>query len=376
MNRSLIRGAVEVPYVRRTELSTADLLAKAFFALMEDQSILPADIDGLGVSSFTVKPDRCVDIAWKLGLNIQWSMDDSNGGMATINMLQHAVAAIETGRAKNIVLLAGDSFKPADFVDLITNYNLTTRNHLKPLEIASPNSFFALLTKKHMAKHGLDRRDYGKIVVDQRSWAAKNPRAVYRSPMTIDDYISAQTVADPLCIYDCVPVVSGANAILVSDASSLASGPKGVRVKALASSYNFDGHEGDGLQTGMRSKSVELFAQAGISRDRIDVACIYDDYPVMTLVQLEDLGMFEAADIKSFIHDSKLPLNTSGGQLSVGQAGTAGGMHGLVEAITQLTGKAGARQLAKADHALVSGYGMIEYRYGMCANAAILEAVR
>lgn len=376
MNRSLIRGAIEVPYVRRTELTTADLLAKAFFTLMEDQLISPDQIDGLGVSSFTVRPDRCVDIAWKLGLNIQWSMDDSNGGMAAINMLQHAVAAIETGRAKNIVLLAGDSFKPADFADLITNYNLTTRNHLKPLEIASPNSFFALLTKKHMAKHGLDRRDYGKIVVDQRSWAAKNPLAVYRSPMSIDDYMAAAAVADPLCIYDCVPVVAGANAILVSDASSLEPGAKGVRVKAMASSYNHDGHEGDGLQTGLRAKSDDLFVQANITREQIDVACIYDDYPVMTLVQLEDLGMFKAPDIKAFIHESKLPLNTSGGQLSVGQAGTAGGMHVLVEALTQLLGKAGERQLAKADHALVSGYGMIEYRYGMCANAAILEAVR
>ena len=106
---------------------------------------------------------------------------------------------------------------------------------------------------------------------------------------------------------------------------------------------------------------------------------VYDDYPVMTLVQLADLGFARDGDLRGLISrigSRALAVNTSGGQLSAGQAGAAGGMHGLVEAITQLRGAAGERQVVDAHLAVVSGYGMVEYRYGMCANAVVLESDR
>ena len=97
----------------------------------------------------------------------------------------------------------------------------------------------------------------------------------------------------------------------------------------------------------------------------------------MVLVQLADLGFIPDGDMRGFIRNRlvprTLPVNTSGGQLSVGQAGTAGGLHGLVEAVLQLRGEAGERQIARARFAAVSGYGMVQYRYGMCANAVLLE---
>lgn len=100
----------------------------------------------------------------------------------------------------------------------------------------------------------------------------------------------------------------------------------------------------------------------------------------MVLVQLADLGFFPHEQVRRYIHEyiatRRLALNTSGGQLLAGQAGTAGGLHGLVEAMTQLQGHAGARQVSKARHALVTGYGMVEYRYGLCATALILEGDR
>jgi acetyl-CoA acetyltransferase len=103
---------------------------------------------------------------------------------------------------------------------------------------------------------------------------------------------------------------------------------------------------------------------------------VYDDYPVMTLVQLQDLGYGD--DVKRLIHariaTRDLPLNTSGGQLSAGQAGAAGGLHGVVEAVRQLRGEAGVRQVQGARLALVAGYGMVCYRYGAAAGAAVLEA--
>jgi acetyl-CoA acetyltransferase len=105
----------------------------------------------------------------------------------------------------------------------------------------------------------------------------------------------------------------------------------------------------------------------------VDVALVYDDYPVMVLVQLEDLGFGDPHETLLRIGDRSLPVNTSGGQLSAGQAGAGGGMHLLVEAVTQLRGRGGSRQVEGARLALATGYGMVAYRYGACANAAVLE---
>ena len=108
----------------------------------------------------------------------------------------------------------------------------------------------------------------------------------------------------------------------------------------------------------------------------MDVVSVYDDYPAMVLAQLADLG-FAPNGLRTLIHEQiatmALPVNTSGGQLSAGQAGAAAGLHGLVEAVWQMRGQAGGRQVPDAQLALVCGYGMVQYRYGMCANAVVLE---
>lgn len=379
MSRALIEGAVEVPYARRTAEPTSRWLEQAFEALLRQQGMEAGRIDGLGVASFTLRPDRCVDLAWRLGLRLSWCMDDGNGGISGLNLLQHALAAIETGQARHIVLLAGDAFQPADFHELVTNYNRSTQQWLRPLGIANPNTLFALLTQRHMAREGLSRSDYGQLVLAQRRHAQRNPQAVYRTPMTLDDYLGAPAVADPLGVYDCVPVVAGANALLLSHADAVDRHAGCVRVRALQACHNPDGQEGDGLSTGLARIADRLFAQAALGPQDIDLWSVYDDYPVMSLVQLQDLGCFAAGDAQRFLRETvagdRIALNTSGGQLSVGQAGTAGGLHGLVEAVRQLGGRCGPRQLARARTALVSGYGMVQYRYGMCANAAVLEGL-
>jgi acetyl-CoA acetyltransferase len=380
MNHALIQGAVEIPYTRRTTDTTTQWLGRAFEALMAQQGMDADRVDGLGVASFTLRPDRCVDLAWRLGLRLAWCMDDANGGMSGLNLLQHAIAAIECGQARNIVLLAGDAFQAADFQDLVENYNRTTQQLLRPLGIANPNSLFALVTQRHMARHGLSRSDYGELVLAQRRHAQRNPLAVYRSALSMDDYLNAPAVADPLVVFDCVPVVAGANAILISHVDEVARRTGCVRVRGFQACHNHDKHEGDGLSTGLSQVAGRLFSQAGLAPEDIDVVSVYDDYPVMSLVQLQDLGLVAAEGLPHFLRETipagHMAINTSGGQLSVGQAGTAGGMHGLVEVVRQLGGQGGERQLAQARTALVSGYGMVEYRYGMCANAVILEGMQ
>lgn len=379
MNRAIIQGATEVSYTRRTTETTTQWLGRAFETLVNEFGLDPARIDGLGVASFTLRPDRCVDVAWRLGLSPTWFMDDTNGGVSGINMLQHAVAAIQTGQARNIVLLAADAFQANDFQEMAANYNRTTQQWLRPLAIANPNSLFALLTQRHMARHGLTRRDYGELVTAQRRHAVRNPQAVYRTEMSMDDYLDAPQVASPLCIYDCVPVVAGANAILISHEDEVHAQGTRVRVRSMGSRHNVDHQAGDGLSTGLASIANRLYDNAGLRPQDIDLVSVYDDYPVMSLVQLQDLGLVSPETLQVFLRETvpagRVAINTSGGQLSVGQAGAAGGMHGLVEAIRQLSGRCGDRQLQQARTALVSGYGMVQYRYGMCANATILEAM-
>ena len=373
----VLATGVEVPYRRQAGgASTGDLLAQAFAAALAESGFTAKDIDGLGVASFTLAPDHAIDLAWRLGLSPRWCMDDCHGGASAINMLQHAIRAIQHGDANVIALVSGDRFEPADFKQLVEHYNLTTRTWLRPLENGGPNSLFAMLTQRHAQQHGLTRRDYGALCVAQRAWAVLNPHAVYRTPLTIDDYLEAPLVADPLGRFDCVPVVCGANAVIVARAD-LVRHAQNVRVRALQCRYNLDHQAGDGLRTSLATIAGDLWRQAGTTPEDIDVVSVYDDYPVMALVQLADLGFAPDGDLRGLISRiaaRELAVNTSGGQLSAGQAGAAGGMHGLVEAITQLRGAAGERQVEAARLAVVSGYGMVEYRYGMCANAVVLES--
>ena len=125
-----------------------------------------------------------------------------------------------------------------------------------------------------------------------------------------------------------------------------------------------------------------LYAQAGMGPDAVDFLQTYDDYPVITAMQIEDLGFCAKGEAPGFIRThtfdtaGTFPLNTSGGQLSVGQAGAAGGYLGMVEAIRQLTGAAGDRAVSEARIGLVSGFGMINYDRGLCSGAVLLGKAR
>jgi acetyl-CoA acetyltransferase len=372
---ALIVGCGESPYLRRPDetVTTHGALAEAARLALASAGLQPVDIDGLGVSSFSLAPDRAIDLAVRLGLSVGWLMDAGTGGASAIDLLQHARRAVEAGDAHAILLVAGDRFGPGDFTRLVDEYNVWTRDLLAPLPAGGPNSLFALVTQRHMAAAGLEREDYGRLVVAQRAWAAGNPNAAYREPLTLDEYLAAPVVADPLTIYDCVPVVAGADAVVV--AAGGVSGAPAVAVRALRLSHNVDSQEEDGLATGLADLQEGLWEEAGLEPADAHLASVYDDYPVMALVQLQELGL-AGPDLGRFVRERvetrALAVNTSGGQLSAGQAGAAGGMHGLVEVVTQLRGEADARQVHAARVGVVSGYGMVAYRYGASAGAAVL----
>jgi acetyl-CoA acetyltransferase len=379
----MIAGAAEAPYTRHPGpgRTTHEFLADAAFAVMAEAGLRREQIDGLAVSSFSLAPDHAVDLAWRLGLSLRWIMQDTNGGASAINMLGHARRAVESGDARAVIVLAGDAQAPDQVARRQATFNRATAEHLAPISYGGPNSLFAMLTQRQMVRHGLSRSDYGQVVISQRRWAAGNPGAVYRDPLSLDDYLSAPLIADPLGRYDCVPGVAGADAVLVADPDLAGGGPRSpVRIRALATSFNHDQQAGDGLRSGLATFAPELWAAAGCRPADMDLACIYDDYPAMVLAQLADLGFVDDGDLPRFAREviagRRLALNTSGGLLSAGQAGAAGGLHGLVEAVRQLQGVAGERQVTGARLAVVSGYGMVLYRYGAAAGATVLERAR
>ncbi|WP_336658842.1 thiolase family protein [Leucobacter sp. USHLN153] len=374
-----ITGVGYSEYTRRpdADLTTSSILAQAGAEAIAEAGLTPGDIDGFGVASFTLRPDHAIDQAWRMGLSVKWLMDDANGGASAGSMLQHAVHAIDAGTARNILLVAGDLMAGDAFRSLVAEYNSATAHHLTPLPMSGPNALFAMLTQRQMEECGLRSEDYGRIAIAQREWAGLNPRAVYQEPLTMEQYLTAPVVADPLRRFDCVPPVSGGEAIVVS---ANPDGRAAVRVLSTRSSFNYDDQEGSGTATGVAEIATECWAEADIEPRDVGIVSVYDDYPAMVVAQLIDLGFVEKNhSVSDFISDRiasrSLPVNTSGGQLSAGQAGAAGGMHGLAETATQLLGRAGARQV-EARYGVVTGYGMVLYRYGACATTTILEAVR
>lgn len=365
-----ITGVGQTPYMRRPDsgLTTEALLAQAAEAALNEAGLLASDIDGLAVASFTLAPDRAIDLAAKLGLRLRWIMDSGLGGASGVDMLQHSSAAVRVGDARNVLCIGGDSFTGDAFTRLINGYNRSMIEDFEGFRAFGPNAMFALLTTLQMSRLGLERSDYGELVCRQReSAAAFNPNAAYRTPMTINEYLDAPLAADPLSILDCVPVVSGANAITVSGAPTGAS-PVGIRsVKAY---YNHDNHLGDGLSTGLREAAGALWEATGWVPADIDVLSLYDDYPAVVVAQLIDAGFLSTDNTAAALHEllsGDLAINSSGGQLSAGQCGAGAGLHGLVDACRALV------RLGRGGRAFVAGYGMVVHRFGACSNVAALE---
>jgi len=375
-----IIGVGQSAYTRRPEpgQSAHTFIRDAVVAALADAALDAGAVDGMAVASFSLAPDAAVDLAWKLGLKLRWLVQDTNGGCSAMNMLGHALRAVETGAASVILVAGGDATGLAGYAKVAANFNIVTQLHLAPLGHGGPNGVYALVARRQMKKYGLEKSDYGHLAVAQRAWAAHNPHAVYRAPMTMADYLAAPMVADPLSRYDCVPVVAGAQAIVVAHPDRAPAGRASVRVRAHRASFNYDNQEGDGLATGISTFAHELWQAAGVRPDDIDVASIYDDYPTMVLAQLDDLGLIADHDLARFarrdVGERRFPLNTFGGMLSAGQpGGPAGGLNGISEAVLQLQHRAGARQVKDARLAVATGYGMTMYRYGGTAAAAILE---
>jgi acetyl-CoA acetyltransferase len=200
-----------------------------------------------------------------------------------------------------------------------------------------------------------------------------------KKPLTLEQYMSARPIAEPFHLFDCVMPCAGAEAFLMMrEETAVSLGLPFVRLLSAIERHN--AFPDDAVQTrgGWVMDRHELYGMAGLTPGDIDFVQTYDDYPVISMMQFEDLGFCDKGEGPDFVRqhtfttDGSFPHNTSGGQLSVGQAGAAGGHLGIVEAMRQLLGTAEGTQVTDAKIGLVSGFGMINYDRGLASAAAIL----
>src|SRR5262249_20053644 len=339
LTNAAIIGVGQSAYTRRLQpgQSTHTFIRDAVVAALKDAEIDPREVDGMAVASFSLAPDAAVDLAWKLGLSLRWLVQDTNGGSSAMNMLGHALRAVETGAASVILVTGGDATGLGGYAKVAANFNTVTQLHLALLGHGGPNGVYALVTSRQMKTDGFPKSHYGHLAIAQPPWAADNPHALYRAPMTMEAYLAAPLVADPLSRYDCVPVVAGAQAIVIARPDRCPRGRAAVRVRAHRASFNYDNQEGDGLQTGISTFAGELWRGRGGGPGGIGVASVCDGLPTLVAAAPHDSGTVPSSELARFarrdIGERRFPLNTWGGMLSAGQpGGPAGGLNGISEA--------------------------------------------
>jgi len=375
----VIAAPVTIPYVRYSTRDAHWFLGRALAALVKRAGVKKDQLDGLCVSSFTLFPDTAVGLTQHFGLSPRWLDHIPMGGASGVVALRRAARAVQAGDADIVACIAGDTNHVDSFRANLANFSRFARDAVYPFGAGGPNASFALLTSYYMRQYGIAREDFGKLCVAQRDNARAFPPALLRKTLTLDDYLNAWPIADPLRLFDCVMPCAGAEGFLVmAEERARRLDLPFARILGTIERHNAFPDDPIQIRGGWALDRDDLYAQAGVGARDIGFAQLYDDYPVINVMQLEDLGFCEkgaAADFvrrNSFTVGGTLPLNTSGGQLSVGQAGAAGGYLGLTEAVRQLTGQTLGASVENARHGLVSGFGMINYDRGLCSGAAVL----
>ena len=376
---------VTVPYVRYSIRAAHWWLARAFSELLRTSKLQKNDVDGLTVSSFTLAPDTAIGLTQHLGLSPRWLDHIPLGGASGVVALRRAARAVQAGDAEVVACIAGDTNHVDSFRLTLANFSQFARDAVYPYGAGGPNASFAFLTAYYMRTFGAQPEDFGKLCVAQRTNALKFPHALFKKPLSLEEYLSARPIAEPLRLFDCVMPCAGADAFLVltEDRARTLKLPF-ARLLGTIERHNAFTADPVQMRAGWALDRDELYRQAASSPQEMDFVQAYDDYPVISLMQLEDLGFCAKGEAAAFVRkhsftwDGSFPFNTSGGQLSAGQAGAAGGFLGMVEAIRQLTGQAGERQVSKGlqrgKRGLVSGFGMINYDRGLGSGAAVLAS--
>jgi acetyl-CoA acetyltransferase len=234
-----------------------------------------------------------------------------------------------------------------------------------PYGAVSAANWLALVAQRRVHEFGLRREQLARIALNGRANAARNPNAVYRHPMTMEDYLSVRMVTTPLCLYDCDAPCDGSTAVIVSHIDTAADLPNpAVHVNAIGTALrgrpSWDQFD-DMTTMSARDAAASMWARTDLRPSDVDTAQLYDGFSIITMVWLEELGFCGKGESGAFVEDGRaialdgpLPLNTSGGQLSAGRLHGFGLLH---EACVQLRGQGGERQIRRQPEVAVVANG-------------------
>ncbi|RDH79657.1 thiolase family protein [Mycolicibacterium moriokaense] len=365
---------------RRTGIPGIELTTESVRAAIDDAGLAPSDIDGVATFGDTPVPE----VLDALGIQAE----EVGAGFATGGVLipvMSACRAVAEGRARHVlvyrtVAMLGGSMNQEASPMLaplasppVEPRAAGTRRKLKPFEDVdelvaahsySAANWLAMHCRRHMELYGTTKEQLGWLAINSRRNAGLNPRAAFRDPMTMDDYLAARPVSTPFGLFDCDVPIDGSIALVVSRADYAPDCPSpAVTVEALGGAYGSGGwfHRDDFPKMASVEAAAEMWSRTDLTPADVDVAELYDGFTFLTFAWLEALGFCADGEAGPFVDgatrialDGALPLNTYGGQLSAGR------MHGywlLHEACLQLRGQAGDRQLATRPEVAVAAAG-------------------
>ncbi len=352
--RACITGVGMSRIGRRTGIPALDMTLASALRAIEDAGLRPADIDAVT----SVGDTPAAEAAEALGIGEAWpgAMMDTFG---LLSPAVDAVVAVATGRARHVLVyrtvqMVGGTILPAaqgarPGSDAGPTLGVPDWiGSLLTMHAYSAANWVAMHCRRHMHLYGTSREQLGWLAVSSRHYAGLNPDAVYREPMSLDDYLAARPISEPLGLFDCDVPVDGSQAVIISAADRAGDGPHPpVRVEAVGGSPGEGGWDQrpDYPKMASADAAAQMWSRTALTPRDIDVAELYDGFTFLTFAWLEALGLCGDGEAGPFVE---------GGQLSAGR------MHGywvLHEAIAQLRGAAGARQVPGAEVAVVAAGG-------------------
>lgn len=341
--------------------SATELMGKAALAAIADGGLQPHEIDGLFAATST-HAFPTLTMAEFLGLRPRF-FDGTNVGGSSFEMhLLQAALALDAGLCDAALVCYGSNQRTAGGKLVSMSEPVW---HEAPYRPRHPITAYALATSRHMHQFGTTREMLADVAVAARGWANLNPEAFARGPLSRDDVLSARMVSDPLTARDCCLVTDGAAACVVvraDRARDLPRKPAYILGVGGAQWHRSIAQMPDLTVTAASESGPRAFKMAGLSQAEVDLVMVYDAFTINTILFLEDLGFCPKGEGGRFVQDGaiapggRLAVNTNGGGLSCVHPGMYG-MFLIVEAVTQLRGDAGQRQLPQCEVALCHGNG-------------------
>ncbi len=362
MSPRALRDRAAIAGVGCTELSKASgqtplrLAIRAVLLAVEDAGLDLAEVDGLAChhANDSAQPFQ---VAEALGMSVSWFHEEAGGGSKAPVVVGSAAAAVATGLARNVVVyraLNGRSgMRMGSSGTGGRRGAMGDSAYQVPYGLVAPAQAYAMAARQHMVRHGTTEEHLGTIAVQQRANAGMNDHALMRAPITMDDYLASRWVVEPFRLLDCCLETDGACAVVVTSTEQARDLRHPVTaISGWAAAIGDNGfsatRDGDLTTSSAALVAPRLWAMAGLGPDDVDVAQLYDAFTYSVLVQLEDYGFCAKGDAGPFVASGatalggRLPVNTHGGFLSEGYVH---GINHIAEAVRQLRGTAGARQV-------------------------------